>query len=789
MEGVLVVGGFLVSRTKSNITISTQCEGVVSSRVITLGEREYTTFSNCAVNDIVSCTVTESSSGELQLSDRVLITRSIVEERHTIQSMIASVRSRGSLSVIPAKIVRLYKHIERSSLSAKLPTVSQFLSYCANLYNMGNKRDVVRLLDAASIASSEELGLVLRGWYMKNDVRLLKCLGFDEEAIRESYIRPDILYSLYMENPLLVYCAPLDRAMIDCELLEVDIASYKQAAIALRKLAEATVLRWGHSCVNSSTFYNSNKLEKPSIRQLLDRAVVHDVCDGDHVLYLRELREMEVYVAAQLQNIFTSKLPSVGTKRPERDTTLDIDREQDKAVEQALQYNVSIVNGAAGTGKTTIIKKILTCLNMNGVSFACTSFTGCATARITECTGIDAADMDMMIIRSSDYNFSHLIIDEFSMTNIKLMYLFLQAFPGPYRITIIGDVQQLEPIGPGSILKQLIKSNCIPVTTLRTIHRVKTRDGVMDRIIENSKRIAYWEDKPFSFIEGDNFEIREGTIGTLMLEIKSLYSTGAALSDFVIISPWKKPIALINRAVQLTYNMSTKCCIQKGRQWLIQDREYKRILDIGGLVYHVGDRVMILKNKDEPKMFNGQEGRVTDVLEDGVEVEVRRRVLNDSGEWEEIVTRILFPFVGKRDDENSLNISFITLSYACTVHKMQGKQCKLAIYYLDEECCSTTNGPSSFVTRNMTYTAITRAEERVLLIGRPTHFNRSVNNVPKDKKEYLYWRLRELLPQDFCPVKDDRMMEELLERQRLNNLAAAAENDDSGDYGDEDWSD
>jgi hypothetical protein len=83
----------------------------------------------------------------------------------------------------------------------------------------------------------------------------------------------------------------------------------------------------------------------------------------------------------------------------------------------------------------------------------------------------------------------------------------------------------------------------------------------------------------------------------------------------------------------------------------------------------------------------------------------------------------------------------------------------------------------------MTYTAITRSEEEVLLIGNRENFNKSVNNVPREKREYLYWRLQERLPQDFCPAKDDRMMEELIERQYLYNLAAAADN---GCYGDED---
>ena len=110
---------------------------------------------------------------------------------------------------------------------------------------------------------------------------------------------------------------------------------------------------------------------------------------------------------------------------------------------------------------------------------------------------------------------------------------------------------------------------------------------------------------------------------------------------------------------------------------------------------------------------------------------------------------------------------------------MQGSQRKRVIYFLYKN--------TKFVTRQMTYTAITRAENSVLLLGERKWFNESVNNISRPKKEFLYWRLRAVLPQDYIPDKDERMKVELRKKQALMNEAAAAECG-SDDGGDEDYS-
>lgn len=779
-QSTMIVTGLVVSRKKDTLTVSVPD----LDRTITITVSDYNSIVRCTRDDIVSCVATETTALEEPQSDNalpsekfvpnffsdgpLLISRSVVEKKHVISSMISAVRENGQLRIIPARIIQLYQAIEDKLLTGELPTVSHYLSYKANMHNIGHRDQVIgSITSGTSCVSQPELTYLLRGWYMKNDLRLLECVGISRDEVRECFIRADILYSLYLENPLMVYCVPLEAAVQAARLLEIDVPLYEEAGAALRELASSTT-KWANTCMNKSSFIRRNELSADALSQLLERAVTEDKCEEQDVLYLKEMHDIEVFVAAQLKNIFTATLPPVGAKRlKHRDSTLDYDDEQVRAAERALTSNISVITGAAGTGKTTIIKNIIACLRMNDVQFACTSFTGCATARISECCNVDTSDMDLMIVKSDTFKFSHLIIDEFSMTNIKLMYHFLQAFPGPYRLTIIGDVNQLEPIGPGTMLKQMIKSECIPVTTLKTIHRVQTKSGVLDKIIENSKRIAYWEDKPFSFVEGDNFNIKEGADATIMKEIISLHKQGRAATDFTIMSPWLEPLKLINRAVQAQYNWKNKCCsFSKETGWTVLNQGVRN-LETDKTIYHLQDRVMIKKNREDPKMFNGQEGIVTNIDTKGVDITIKGAAV------------IRFPFHSK---EGEVNIIDLTLSYACTVHKMQGKQCKLAIYYIGDRY-------SGHVTRNMTYTAITRAEEEVLLIGTRQNFNKSVNNVPKDKKEFLYWRLRQMLPQDFCAEVDTRMQEEIRERQYQNALEAAAEGDGYSDEGDDydDW--
>jgi len=132
-----------------------------------------------------------------------------------------------------------------------------------------------------------------------------------------------------------------------------------------------------------------------------------------------------------------------------------------------------------------------------------------------------------MIAHREEHTFEHLIIDETSMVSLKLFHRFICAFSGQrYRITLIGDPYQIQPIEWGNVLKELIESSTIPLVRLKKIYRVQTEEGLFDRIVENSKRIAYWKDSSFDFVKGDNFDVRDGDKGDIMQNIKKMNVEG-----------------------------------------------------------------------------------------------------------------------------------------------------------------------------------------------------------------------------------------------------------------------
>jgi hypothetical protein len=759
----------------SNMESQDICSNDPHVYTVTIKREYHDIFKSSMIGDLVKCNLIEewSSSGDecvLYIHGWPLITRSLVDKKSTISSMIASVRYEGKLRVPIYKLINIYEYIDKNICNQlqnnHIHTVSSYLSYKANQLKTGDRMTVISsiLLHCPGNITFTDMDYLLKGWYIKNDIRLLKAVGFDEEIIKESYINPYTLYEKYTKNPLLVYCAPMELAIKACDMLVVDISNYREAGKVIRQLAKCTIEN-SNTCTNCKNFYTRQDITNDTIDKILKEAVVYEKIgdESSDVLYLSEVRDMEEAVAQYFAKLMTSiDTPAIPKRCKESNSTLVYDEEQENAVETALTKNVSIITGAAGTGKTTIIKKIISILKLNDIAFACTSFTGKATARICECCDVDAVDMDMMIVQRELHHFDHLIIDEFSMTNLHLMYRFFCAFPGTYRLTIIGDPNQLEPIGPGSVLSELINSNTIPVIKLRVIYRVVTEEGCTDKIIENSKRIAYWEDKPFSFVEGDNFQIKDGNIKTLVEEIKSFNEKKIPTENFVVISPYNEPLPLINRVTQIFYNSNTKCAVKQGNKWLVL-KNGDQDLDTARIVYHINDRIMILKSDSKIGIFNGQEGIIKDITTNGVTVSVNK----GSGSID-----INFPY---SSPQGKKNITYISLCYGVSTHKMQGSQRKNVIYFLHKY--------SKHVTRRMTYTAITRAQSNVLMIGKPEDFNKSVENMPSKKSEYLYWRLRKYLPQDYIPKKDDQMMKELQERQALLNLLCEQE---YGDYGGDD---
>ncbi len=729
----------------------------------------------------------------LHMAEVPLVTSVLNEKKPIISAMIRAVRiikdGKSSLIVSIPVLLAIYGHIAKTH---KDISVSSYLSRKANQYNRCHRDEVSQSIlysysGKLQINSSHIFNL-LKGWYKTNDLRLLYLMRLDDGEIRKSLIRPDLLYERLISNPLSIHNIPYDKALQLANTLKIEYTSVQlEAGLYLRTLSKRTIGN-ANSYIDVSKFFRTNKPTEDVLKEMIKTSCV---VDGNK-LYITEVRDMEESVASSFATFMNADIKASAIHQDIRSNDGKVlDSEQTKAINTALTKNISIITGAAGTGKTTIIKNLVSSLRESGVTFACTSFTGKATARIEECCDVDAVNMDTMIVRRDEFKFDHLIIDEYSMTSIELMYLFFCAFPGPYRITLIGDINQLEPINFGSVLQEMIISNTIPVTRLKIIYRVITGEGQTDRIVENSKRIAYWGDKPFDFIQGDNFQVKSGDVSDVISEIIRLRRIGFKLSDFVVISPYTEPNPIINRSVQYIFNKCSPCVVKTsiGRWEYYPSYADKDNATSKNTIYHIGDLVMASKNckmvkmhngqvvyldiyRKNPKMiniYNGQEGIVTNVELTGVTVKFR-------------TDEVIFPLATSQlNAANTANTSYISLCYSVTTHKMQGSQRKRVIYFL-YKC-------TKFITRSITYTSITRASNSVLIIGEPSSINRSIENISRKKTEHLCGRLRDKLPEDYKVIEEDEMAKELIERENLLDKRFKEEygEDDNNDYYDDDY--
>jgi len=376
------------------------------------------------------------------------------------------------------------------------------------------------------------------------------------------------------------------------------------------------------------------------------------------------------------------------------------------------------------THNTVVLSQIMHNLELRGVSYAVCSFTGKAVSRIREVTKkrnpatihrlIANARTNKVDRKSTRYEkeeplgeYDHIIIDETSMVTTELMYDFVQAYPTVKKWTLVGDVNQLPPIGWGSFFQQLLKSETVPTYRLTTNYRVYTTDGGRDGIILNANAIISHDPvHPFEFVETDNFNIIEGPIDRVFDIVKGCFSSGIKADQIVILCPYNRPLATLNSVFQDIYNIGARYVIDKrGTKWII------------------GDRVMLTENDREIGVMNGETGIIRDITADGILVDFGQpgsHVFLLEGKSEDINYEQGKTFTygnrgkmadmikdGDEGEETERTVMKLQIAYAISIDKSQGSEWDFVIVYIDEF------NTGSFLNRNRIYTALTRGKRAV----------------------------------------------------------------------------
>jgi len=362
----------------------------------------------------------------------------------------------------------------------------------------------------------------------------------------------------------------------------------------------------------------------------------------------------------------------------------------------AVQEKVLVITGGPGTGKTTILRCIIQILEKKGVRIHLASPTGRAAKRMSEAAGREAATIHRLLEWSpGQAGFQRnaqkpletdlVIVDEASMIDLPLMNSLLRAMPLTATLILVGDVDQLPSVGPGTVLKDILDSEQVPAVRLTEIFR----QAEQSRIVRSAHRVNHGEfpdlSRPAAGEESDFHFLREEETEQLQQLILDLAARRLParfrldpMEDIQVLTPMNRGVV---GAVQL--NAALQAALNPGGAGVAEVMR-------GGRVFRAGDRVMQIRNNYDKEVFNGDIGRIARIdLEEQVAVVTvdGRPVTYDFSELDELV-----------------------LAYAATVHKSQGSEYPVVILPIH-----TTHYP--MLQRNLLYTAITRARRLLVLAG------------------------------------------------------------------------
>ena len=369
----------------------------------------------------------------------------------------------------------------------------------------------------------------------------------------------------------------------------------------------------------------------------------------------------------------------------ERTHAITLGEEQRQAIRIAADAKVMVITGGPGTGKTTLVKGLLAIFEKKGLHVLLAAPTGRAAKRMETAADHEAKTIHRLLEFSpSEGSFTRnennplktdlLMIDETSMVDLPLMHALLKAVPPHARLFLVGDVDQLPSVGPGSVLMDLIASNVAPVIWLKTVFRQAARSG----IVANAHRINHgvqpeFNTTDFFFVERKEPEkALDAVVDLVTTRIPKKFGMDP-IRDIQVLAPMHRGntgVARVNEAVQQALNPHGE---------LLPRRTFRK-----------GDKVMQLRNNYELDVYNGDVGIVSVVDAEAREVEIR---FDDRS--------VLYSF----DDLDEL-----TLAYAITVHKSQGSEYPAVVVLLLPQ-------HYMLLQRNVLYTAITRGKKLVIIVG------------------------------------------------------------------------
>ena len=493
-------------------------------------------------------------------------------------------------------------------------------------------------------------------------------------------------------------------------------------------------------------FYRSSQLlgvdvsymEKHLMDLSMERKVIQKEAGDEILVYPSRFYYLELNTARMLQelNVLCPEDEAFVQRRIaqiEKETGTSLDEMQKRAVTEAASHGLFILTGGPGTGKTTTINAIIRFFAGEGVELRLAAPTGRAAKRMTEATGYEAQTIHRLLELNgmpeeeregqaihfernaeNPLDADVIIIDEMSMVDIHLMHSLLLAVTAGTRLILVGDENQLPSVGPGNVLRDIIRSRQFSVVELKKIFRQASESD----IVVNAHKINRGEQvtlsnksRDFFFLKRQDADIIIRVVIALIQEKLPKY-VEAKPFDIQVLTPMRKGLLGVERLNQIL------------QRYLNPPDPSKKEREYGQGLFREGDKVMQVRNNYQMEweirgrygipvdkgvgVFNGDTGIL--------------KIINEFAETAEV------EFEDGRCAEYSFKqLEELELAYAVTIHKSQGSEYPAVVIPL-------LSGPRMLLNRNLLYTAVTRARKCVTIVGSEETFREMINNEKQQRR-------------------------------------------------------